>query len=261
MTGNSNLKIIADDMGLHKSVNDGIIFLLKEGKIDGASLMANGEEFEDAAKQISDAGLGGIGAHLNLVEQRSVVSGELMHANHRIFFLKYVLGLVKQDYIWQELEAQVKKIIQTGVKLSFINGNQHLHLLPGIMDMCIKLAGEYGIPYIRIVNEPVNLSGGKFFRKLQLLFLNFLSAAAKKKIRKAGLQCNDFFVGFVSAGNMSDSDIKYAEDLAQKYPDKIVELGCHPGYENEDLKTKFKHWVGYNWQGELTTLSKLKVES
>ena len=261
MTGHPNLKIIADDLGLHKSVNDGIIFLLREGKIDGASLMANGEAFDDAAKQILDVGLKSIGVHLNLVEQRSVVSGGLMHKNHRLFFLKYILRLVNKDYIWRELEAQVRKIIQAGIKPSFINGNQHLHLLPGIMDMCIKLATKYDIPYIRIVSEPVNLSGGKFFRKLQLLFLNFLSAAAKKKIRRAGLQCNDFFVGFINAGNMRDSGIKYAENLAQKYPDKIVELGCHPGYESEDLKIKFKHWGDYNWQSELVILSKFKVEN
>ena len=44
--------IVADDLGLTESINDGIIFLLKEGKISGASLMANGEAFDDAIKRI-----------------------------------------------------------------------------------------------------------------------------------------------------------------------------------------------------------------
>ena len=257
MIEQSNLKIIADDLGLHKFVNDGIIFLLKEKKISGASLMANGEAFDDAIKQIIDNELKNIGVHLNPVEQRSVVSGKLMSKNHRIFFLKYVLGLVKKDHILQEFEAQVKKIIQAGIRPLFINGNQHLHLLPGVMNICIKLAIEYNIPYIRIVNEPINLSGGKFFRKLQLLFLNLLSLVAKKKIKKAGLDCDDFFIGFINAGNMSDDDVKYAEDIAKKHPDKIVELGCHPGHENEELKQKYKHWGNYNWQNELAILSEL----
>jgi len=254
MIEHPNLKIIADDLGLHKSVNDGIIFLLKEGKISGASLMANGEAFEDAVKKCLEVELPNIGIHLNLVEQKSVVSDEQMSKNHRIFFLKYLLGLVKKDHIQREFEAQFKKIIQAGIRPLFINGNQHLHLLPGIMNMCIKLAIEYNVSYIRIVNEPVNLSGGKFFRKLQLLFLNLLSLVAKKKIKRAGLDCNDFFVGFINAGNMSGSDIKYAEDLAKKYPDKIVELGCHPGYENEELRQKYRHWGDYNWQEELEIL-------
>src|SRR3990167_8332660 len=114
------------------------------------------------------------------------------------------------------------------------------------MGMCIKLAIEYDIRYIRVVNEPVGLSGGKLFRKLQLLFLNFLPSVAKKKICKAGLECNDYFIGFINAGKMSEDDTKYAEKLARTYPDKAIELGCHPGCEGEDLKMKFKQWGNYN---------------
>ena len=252
------LFIVADDLGLHKSINDGIIFLLKEGKIDGASLMANGDEFEDAVKQCLENKLLNIGVHLNLVEQQSVLSGERMLKNHRIFFIKYIMGLINKEYIRKELRAQVEKVIQAGVKPIFLNGNQHLHLLPGIMDVTVKLAEEYQIPYIRIVNEPISLNGGKLFRKMQLVFLNFLSQSAKRKIKKAGLQSNDYFVGFIDAGVMSDKTIQKAKTLADKYPDKIVELGCHPGYESDDFRIKFKHWVNYNWQKELNLLRSVR---
>src|SRR3989338_8844585 len=178
MIEHPNLKIIADDLGLHKSVNDGIIFLLKEGKISGASLMANGEAFEDAVKKCLEVELPNIGIHLNLVEQKSVVSDEQLYKNHRIFFLKYLLGLVKKDHIQREFEAQFKKIIQAGIRPLFINGNQHLHLLPGIMNMCIKLAIEYNVSYIRIVNEPVNLSGGKLTGSLTILIYETLYSMA-----------------------------------------------------------------------------------
>ncbi len=250
------LKIIADDLGLHKAVNSGIIFLLKEKKIDGASLMANGEEFEDAVRQCLENQLSNIGVHLNLVEQRSVLSDEPMPKNHRIFFIKYLLGLINKDFISRELKAQVEKIIQAGIKPIFLNGNQHLHLLSGIMDITIKLAKEYRIPYIRIVNEPTTLRKGKLFRELQLAFLNFLSRSAKRKIKKAGLGCNDYFVGFIDAGEMNIKTTQEAEVLFEKYPNNMIELGCHPGYENDDLKTKFKHWGNYNWQKELELLNK-----
>ena len=248
------LKIIADDLGLHKSVNDGIIFLLKEGKIDGTSLMANGEAFEDAVEQCIDARLSNIGVHLNLVEQVSVISGKPLSKSHRIFFVKYILGLIAKDVVREELKAQIEKVIRTGIKPFFLNGNQHLHLLPGIMDIVIDLAKKHNISYIRVVNEPVNLFSGKFSRKLQLLFLNFLSVKAKKKIQKTGLQCNDYFIGFVSAGSLSHSDIKFAEKLVAQYPDKIIELGCHPGSETEGFKNKYSHWGNYNWRDELELL-------
>ena len=249
------LFIVADDLGLHKSVNDGIVFLLKEKKIDGASLMANGEAFEDAVDQCRNNGIKNIGIHLNLVEQKSVVSGKPMLANHRIFFIKYILGLVSKNYIRKELKAQIERIVQAGIKPEFLNGNQHLHLLPGIMDIVIELAKEHRIKYIRTVTEPAYLNNGKIFRQAQLLFLNFLSRLAKGKIRKAGLQCNDYFVGFINAGVFGKEDIDTARELSEKYPDKIVELGCHPGYEGEDLKEKFKHWGNYNWQRELEILT------
>lgn len=248
------LKIIADDFGLHKSINDGIIFLLKEKKIDGASLMANGEEFDDAVRQFKGLGGADIGVHLNLVEQRSVISGKLLSPNHKIFFIKYILGLVNIKFIYKEFKAQIEIVIQAGLKPTLLNGNQHLHLLPGIMDITIGLAKEYGIPYIRIVNEPISFKKGKWFRQLQLVFLNFLSKMAKNKIKKAGLLCDDYFIGFIDAMNMGTNDTELARELGQKYSDKIVELGCHPGFETDDLKMKFKHWGNCNWQKELEIL-------
>lgn len=258
------LKIIADDFGLHKSINDGIVFLLKENKIQGASLMPNGEEFDDAVKQSLSNQFSNIGIHLNLVEQKSVILGKPMPKNHRIFFIKYILGLIKFDFIQRELEAQILKVIQVGIKPAFINGNQHLHLLPGIIGIVIKLAQKYQIPYIRIVNETIfiprsyyryNIIFSKFFRFLQLIFLRFFSKLTKIKIKNAGLECNDFFVGFLDAGDMGRNDIKFAQELVNKYPDKTIELGCHPGYENNDLRIKYKHWGNYNWHKELDILN------
>lgn len=248
------LKIIADDLGLHKSINGGIVFLLKEKNIDGASLMANGEEFDDAVRQCLEIGASNIGVHLNLVEQRSVISGKLMLKNHKIFFIKYVLGLINKDDIREELKAQVEKVIKTGIKPVFLNGNQHLHLLPGVMNAVIDLAKEYGTPYIRIVNESVSFKKGRFFRQAQMIFLNFLSKLAKNKIKKAGLQANDYFVGFMDAGIMNSKTMQEAKSLSEKYPDKIIELGCHPGHEDRDLKIKYSHWVNYNWKKELELL-------
>ena len=251
-----SLKIIADDLGLHKSVNDGIIFLLKESKIDGASLMPNGEAFDDAITQLRNSPSSNIGVHINFVEEKSLVSGKLMPKNNKIFFVKYLLGLVNKEYIREEVEAQIRKCIQAGIGPAFINGNQHLHLLPGIMDIVINLAKKYNIPYIRIVNEPLDFSRGELFRQAQLLFLNFLSKLAKNKIKKSGLESNDYFVGFINAGNMGEMDIKKAQELSRKYPDKIIELGCHPGHETEELKNIYSYWGNYNWQNEFELLKK-----
>jgi len=259
-------QIIADDLGLYPSVNDGIIFLLRENKIAGASLMANGQAFDDAIAKCLEVENLNIGAHLVLVEEKPLTS-MVFPGNHKIFFIKYILGLIKLSDIEREFRAQLNKIINAGINPQFINSHQHLHLLPGITDIVIKLAQEYQIPYIRVATEIVFIPRSwykydnlfyKFFRFGQLLFLKFLSDVAKRKIKKAGFQCNDFFVGFINAGNLSKNDVEMAQKLAEKYPDKIVELGCHPGYENETLHEKYKHWGQYHWQSELAILKELK---
>lgn len=249
------LQIVADDLGLNPAVNEGVFFAFKNGLIDGASLMANGEAFDDAIQRLKDFPGANIGAHLVLVEEKSL-TGIKLSKNHKTFFVKYILGLIRKDDIAKEMEAQIQKILKAGIKPQFINSHQHLHLLPGIMRIIISLAKRSGIFYIRIVNEPVFLGHGKLFRQTQLLFLNFLSKLAKNKIRKAGLKYNDYFVGFIDAGKLGEGDIKKAEKLAQKYSDKIIELGCHPGHEDEGLREKYKHWK-YNWQMELDVLKKI----
>jgi len=221
-------QIIADDLGLYPSVNDGIIFLLRENKIAGASLMANGQAFDDAIAKCLEVENLNIGAHLVLVEEKPLTS-MVFPGNHKIFFIKYILGLIKLSDIEREFRAQLNKIINAGINPQFINSHQHLHLLPGITDIVIKLAQEYQIPYIRVATEIVFIPRSwykydnlfyKFFRFGQLLFLKFLSDVAKRKIKKAGFQCNDFFVGFINAGNLSKNDVEMAQKLAEKYPEK-----------------------------------------
>lgn len=251
------MQIIADDLGLHRSINEGIVELLKTGRINGASLMANGGAFEDAVEKIKNLPSVNIGIHFVLVEEKPLVLKKLSQ-NHKIFFVKYVLGLIKLSDIEKELRAQLGKVVDMEIKPAFINSHQHLHLLPGIADKVIKLAKEFKIPYIRIVVEPVTLGNDRLFRQAQLLFLNFLSWLAKNKVKRAGLECNDYFVGFVNAGNLTNADINFAKELSHKFPDKVVELGCHPGYEDENLRNKYRHWGRYHWQKEIEVLKNIK---
>lgn len=245
------LKIVADDLGLYSSVDDGIILGLRDGSINEASLMANGETFSDVVLRLS-AFDGRIGIHFVLVEEKSLSTGTRLPKNYVEFIARYFLGFINDDWIEKELEAQVGRIEDAGIRPIFLNSHQHLHLLPRIANVVIKVAKKHGIGYVRIVDE---LGGhGKWFRRLQLRLLEVLSVRARDKIIRSGLQCNDLFIGFSAAGNLEEQDVRYAKELAAKYPHKIIELGCHPGLEDEVLRNKYKHWGNYNWQRELGLL-------
>lgn len=243
----ANLKIVADDLGLAKPINDGIFELLKTNHINGASLMTNGAAFDDAVSHLVAQPLN-IGIHFVLVEEKSLTGIELP-GNHKSFILKYILGMISKKNIELELKAQINKIISAGLRPVFINSHQHLHLLPGIMNMVIEIAKENNITYIRLVDEPLH-GNGKIFRKLQLVFLKLLSGLARKKLDKAGLVYNNKFIGFINAGNLSIKDI----ELARSIENGIIELGCHPGYENEELRNKYSWGNAYNWKKELEML-------
>lgn len=242
-------RIIADDLGLAESINDGIIFLLKNGKIDGASLMANGEAFDDAIKKSGDLE-DKIGIHFVLVEEKSL-SGTKLPRNYKIFFIKYFFGLIKLSDIEKELRAQLDKILNAGIKPNFINSHQHLHLLPGIANIVIKIAVENNIKDIRLVKEPIH-GRGKLFRKIQLLFLRWLSYLVKTKLIQTGLMFNDTFVGFLNAGDLNQEDIELAKSI--RYG--TVELGCHPGFEEQSLRDRYSQWGGYHWGTELELLKR-----
>lgn len=255
------LKIIADDLGLSDCINEGIIALLKSGKIDGASLMANGLAFEQAIAAIQSLAADNltIGVHLVLVEEQPL-SQAILPVNYKIFFLKYVLGLLKLSEVEKECRAQLNKIINSGIKPKFINSHQHLHLLPGITRIIVKLAKEYGVNDIRLVREPIRFGSGRLFRQGESILLRWLSALAKIKIKQAGLTNNDFFIGFINAGNLQAADLTVAQQLAKKYPNSIIEIGAHPGFANDALRVKYQKWGSYHWPEELALLNNFNHE-
>jgi len=217
--------------------------------------MANGQAFDDAVGKIKDIPPESlIGIHLVLVEEKPI-AGLKIYKNYYSFLISYILGRVKIDDVEKEFRAQIRKCLDAGVLPKFLNSHQHLHLLPGIMDVTIKVANEFGIKYIRLVNEPIIFSFGKIFRIAQLLFLRFLSGLALRKIKKNGISSNDIFVGFINAGNLKPEDAALAGKLGKENKDRIVELGCHPGFESEDLEAKYKNWGVYNWRRELEIFS------
>lgn len=71
----NNLIINADDLGLSESVNDAIVYCLKNEYIDRATLMVNMPGTQDAInKIISNSLQDKIGLHINLTEGRPLTT-------------------------------------------------------------------------------------------------------------------------------------------------------------------------------------------
>lgn len=139
----------ADDFGRSASINEAVIRAHREGVLTSASLMVNGEAFDEAVGLArANPGLG-LGLHLTLVCGRSTLSrtqipglvnskGDFSHnavaAGMRCFF-KRSLRLQLEA----EMRAQIEKFNATGLTMDHLNGHLNFHLHPVVFDVLLGL--------------------------------------------------------------------------------------------------------------------------
>src|SRR5690348_7172023 len=163
------LIVTADDVGLDPGMTAGAIRAHREGIVTACSIVANGRAFDDAVARLRDAPSLEVGVHLALVEERALTTGAPMPRN----YVRFVLG--RRGDVEPELRAQIEKVLATGLRVTHVNGHQHLHQLPRVARVVAKLAREYGIGYVRIVND----RGGRG-RRLSMAVLSSLSRAQRR---------------------------------------------------------------------------------
>ncbi|MFP5246178.1 MAG: carbohydrate deacetylase, partial [Thermoanaerobaculia bacterium] len=146
------LIVTADDVGLHRGMNDGAFVAHREGIVTACSVVASGAAFDDAVTRLRDLSALEVGVHLTLVEERSL-TGMRFPRKYTSFVPLYLARAISLSAIETELRAQIERVLATGLRVTHLNGHQHLHLLPRIFRVVARLAEEYAIPYVRIVNE------------------------------------------------------------------------------------------------------------
>lgn len=158
------LIVNADDFGLHEKIYDGILKGYLEGCITNTSIVVGGKAFRHGvalAQGYPYPGLS-VGAHLTLVGVAPVARNNVdsltngygnLLPDYRTFIRGYLSGRIAPQHIETELRCQLQKAIDSGVKISHLDSHQHLHVLPGIVKIVIRLAREFNISKIRIPAE------------------------------------------------------------------------------------------------------------
>src|SRR5919106_4628953 len=125
--------------------------------------MAVGDAFEEAvAFAHEDPGLS-LGIHLTLVEGRPVLPPEkvpsLVTADGRfcqslgMFLLRWLTGKIRMQEVQREFAAQIEKALDHGLRIDKLDSHMHLHLLPGIFQAVLAVAGRYRIRAISLPRE------------------------------------------------------------------------------------------------------------
>jgi hopanoid biosynthesis associated protein HpnK len=266
------LIVNADDFGLTEGVNRAVIEGHIHGIITSTSLLANGASFDSAAAMGKSHAKLGVGVHLNLTEGPSIVEpreipslvdSQGLFATGALRQAKRILtGRVNLSEVEQELRSQIEKVSASGVRVTHLDGHQHVHLLPPIFDIVIKLAQEFGIRAIRCALErsveALRLMGrngpsspAMFKQFLTGRALAVLSSSVRQKLHQAGLKCPDRFYGLTQTGFL---DVTTVKRILHHLPQGTSELMCHPGYVDADLASTPTRLLGQR-QEELRALT------
>ncbi len=254
------LIVHADDFGLSERVNEGIVEAHRSGIVTSTSLIASGAAFEHAIRLSRASPTLDIGVHLTLIGEKPVSARDLiptlLDGNGRFprhagaFMKRYLLGGMSLEQIGRELDAQIGVVIARGVRVTHLDGHQHLHMVPGVRRVVGELARKYGIQSIRYPKESLRNYMFKERRGMlripKLLVLSFFCTIA----RTSDARRPDYFCGFFYGGRLSkDNLIKVLGHLPSR---GTCELMCHPGLD--DVESRHAHW-GYRWQDERNALT------
>jgi chitin disaccharide deacetylase len=210
------LVINADDFGFTPEVNAGIIHSHRQGVLTATTLMANGDAFDDAVRLARETPTLDIGCHLVLIQGDSLLTGRRLPETAR----ELVVALSRRHIdVHEELRAQVKKILLTGLRPTHLDSHKHTHALPNVFRAVVRIGHEFGIPYVRLpfdamfpfARVPLRLARRQYCRWTE--GFNVLMT--------------DHFTGFRLTGSLTEKTLAAAICSLRE---GLTEFMCHPGF-------------------------------
>ena len=273
-----NLIVNADDLGWSEGVNRGIAEAHRNGIVTSASLLTNGHAFESAIQLALTTPALGVGVHLNLSDGQPAAGRESVTnlVNDRGEFEggpeSLLLRLARRNLSLEEVErewdAQIEKVRFAGIRPTHLDGHKHVHMLPGLFEIALRLAKHYGIAAIRVSHEESSLrsalsAGAKqhasvvLKQGVQARGLKFLARDARELAERSGVATPDYFCGIAQTGELTREGVLR---LLEALPDGTTELMCHPGYLDEQLE-KSSTRLKFSREAEVEILTDMAVRN
>ena len=249
-----NLIVNADDLGWTEGVNRGIVEAHRRGLVTSTSLLANGRAWESALEVSRNHPELGVGVHLNLSDGPPVAnaasvaglvnkSGQL-EGGPESLLLRIAARSLRVEEVEREWDAQIAKIKSSGIMPTHLDGHKHVHMLPGLLEVALRLAKKHGVGAIRIAHEESRLrtllatndgkqGGVRLKQGVQARGLKLLAPDAREMAERAGIAAADYFCGIAQTGVMTREGV---ERLLEALPEGTTEFMCHPGYVDEELR-------------------------
>jgi hopanoid biosynthesis associated protein HpnK len=249
-----HLILNADDFGMTRGVNEGIIRGHRDGILTSATLMANGLAYDDAVAQSKTVAKLGIGCHLVLIGGKAVAPlkqvKSLADAQGNLpqslpgFVARLSAGLIRQQAIEQEFRAQIEKIRSSGIVVTHLDTHKHTHAHPKVMEALGRVARELGITRIRKPMEDLRDSWDTTRAASSSEgtghAAELVAAAAARAVtpwfnaisRKYGLRSPDHFLGLAMTGSLGPAPLRRMIDTL---PEGSTEIMLHPAVCDDAL--------------------------
>ena len=271
----------ADDLGLAEGVDAAIIDLAQSGRLQGASLLANGPSAADAMEAWRNlAEPPPLTLHLCLTEGHRLAKCPDLPSGFGTLLLASLLPWQRRRIAPQlrtVLQQQISRYRQlTGLSHIRLDGHQHIHLVPLVLDAVLDLAPSESITWMRTTREPLpeGLSLRLWWRSLQTgglikwLVLQLLSGLAIPRLRRAGLETNLRFAGVLFSGSMFGTAFRRSWETAYSsntiHPDTRPVVLIHPalidasaGIDQEIFQQSVAFFNSTNRQKEWTSAQQL----
>ncbi len=251
MALNRRLLIVnADDFGLTRGVNSGIIRAHKEGIVTSTTLLAGCNASEEAVELAKENELLSTGIHLNCKQafsgdcacDRKSVPGYVKIGIPKILLLwvHCTVNAKHREKLLDSFRYQVEWAYKRGLDVSHLDTHKHVHAWPAVASIVCRVANEYGIPAVRYPFEPFWIKGPlNLEARFSLLLLFVVQIITRRILRSYELDFPDNFRGVLCTGYWTKTRFL---SVLKTLPDGVTEIMVHPGYSRE-LRGNFTRLV------------------
>ena len=247
MTGREPRRIwlCADDFGISSSVNTAIRDLVVRGRLNATSVLVVAPSFYrsdavalNALNSVTQRVA--IGLHVALTAPFCPASKGFTPVRDGAFrplaatFRHAALLRFRRDALVGEIRSQLQTFIDAfGRAPDFVDGHQHVHLLPQVGEALLQVVKEMAPDaWVRQCARAIPLAAR--FADRKGLLLDIFSYRFRRRAAALGVRTNPAFAGTYEFGNEADFAALFPRFL-EGLPDGSVVM-CHPGFVDAELR-------------------------
>jgi chitin disaccharide deacetylase len=240
MSSSKHLIINADDFGISRGVNLGIVEAAQAGSVTSASMMVNLPDFADAVDRSTSCPNVSLGLHLNFTVGRPLTGARSLTRRGTGEFYPFPsllarasVGLVDASDVAAECLAQIDRMLDEGIKPTHLDSHRHVHAHPAFARAVVEAAAARGIFQIRVPRERFTMNVGDWGASVKKLALRVGTTLSQQRIGRKG---TPHFAGVSLQGGKFFA--KRLFDLISSLPAGTTELMTHPGYADASLAAR-----------------------